>query len=577
MTVWWISDPDRLAQERASIDAFDENWFEHAEWSLDGEARLRLIFDVVLPRGRFRLAMIYHNTFPASPPSVRPLNEDTRLSDHQFGAGGDLCLQIRADNWDLTRTGADMVRSAHNLLEMETPREDGERVVAPSEHDFPYELALRSSVTRFYLDPQTLLMLMHDKHDAAELKIGLDYRNGKFSVARILKLVAPDGTTALLGTPEGLQKTSWELSGHLYKIDTPSSTVLSVNTVDALSELVGERFQHGRDAHWACVIRSSDDCVYLITHLSDGNDVRVYHTIVSPFDKRRSGLEHNALANKRVGIVGLGSLGSKIATSLARAGVGRFELVDGDILHAGNIERHDGDWRDVGRHKADVAAHRLELVHSRISSHPWRTYIGAQVSSEEAGNVSAALDACDVLIDATANPDVFNNLAFIAMRSNHTLVWGAVYAGGVGGEIARSRPDKDPSPYAIRQVLTQIYETSEEEPPMAGDGGYEGASGDDEPMIATDAAVSVFAAHMAEFAVDALLELEPSPYGAPAFLIGLRRAWLFDGPFDTRPVEVDAPPRAKLSPTQKTPIDSDFLKSLFKTLGNETQNTEADD
>ncbi len=285
----------------------------------------------------------------------------------------------------------------------------------------------------------------------------------------------------------------------------------------------------------------------------------------------RSGLDGSLLAKKRVGIVGLGSLGSKIATSLARAGIGRFELVDGDILHLGNLERHDADWRDVGRHKSELMAHRLRLIHPRVKAHPWRTALGAQVSSQEAGSVRSALAACDLLVDATADSDVLNDLAFIAMQNNRTLVWGAVYAGALGGEIARSRPGKDPSPHAIRQAMTQFYETADEPPPLAAGRGYDGSIGQDEPLIATDADTSVFAAHMAAFAIDALIGEEPSIYPAPAYFIGLKRGWLFVDPFDTRPLQVDAPLRTAFPALEVVDPDVDFVKGLVESLTHENQ------
>ena len=304
--------------------------------------------------------------------------------------------------------------------------------------------------------------------------------------------------------------------------------------------------------------------------------VIVYDTIEGPSDPPRSGLDCALLAERRVGIVGLGSLGSKIATSLARAGVGRFELVDGDILHPGNLERHDADWRDVGRHKSEIMAHRLRLIHPRVEALSWQTALGAQVSSQEAGNVHAALAACHLLVDATANPDVFNHLAFIAMRSNQALVWGAVYAGALGGEIARSRPGKDPSPYDIRQVMTQFYQTADKPPSLPVGRGYDGSIGQNGPLIATDADTSVFAAHMAAYAIDALIGEEPSVYHAPAYFIGLKRGWHFVGPFDTQPLMVDAPKRATLSASGVSAVDVGFLKDLVKALARENQDRETD-
>ncbi|MBC7870371.1 MAG: ThiF family adenylyltransferase, partial [Chitinophagaceae bacterium] len=62
------------------------------------------------------------------------------------------------------------------------------------------------------------------------------------------------------------------------------------------------------------------------------------------------------LAQKRVGIVGLGSGGGFVAQSLAMSGVGKFVLVDADDLEEANILRHVADRRDIGRPKAQIIA-----------------------------------------------------------------------------------------------------------------------------------------------------------------------------------------------------------------------------
>ena len=72
--------------------------------------------------------------------------------------------------------------------------------------------------------------------------------------------------------------------------------------------------------------------------------------------------EFSRLATKKVGIVGLGSAGSKIALSLARSGVRKFVLVDHDVFLPENICRHELNWEDVGQHKVDAVAHQLKLI-----------------------------------------------------------------------------------------------------------------------------------------------------------------------------------------------------------------------
>src|SRR4051812_15455521 len=68
------------------------------------------------------------------------------------------------------------------------------------------------------------------------------------------------------------------------------------------------------------------------------------------------------LAQKRVGVVGLGSGGGFAALSLAMSGVGKFVLVDDDTLEAANVVRHVADLRAVGMPKPEAVA---ELIRQR--------------------------------------------------------------------------------------------------------------------------------------------------------------------------------------------------------------------
>lgn len=60
------------------------------------------------------------------------------------------------------------------------------------------------------------------------------------------------------------------------------------------------------------------------------------------------------LRRKRVVVVGCGSLGADIALLLAKAGVGNFILIDGDLLDWDNVGRHLLGGSDVGRRKDEA-------------------------------------------------------------------------------------------------------------------------------------------------------------------------------------------------------------------------------
>jgi molybdopterin/thiamine biosynthesis adenylyltransferase len=65
-------------------------------------------------------------------------------------------------------------------------------------------------------------------------------------------------------------------------------------------------------------------------------------------------------ANKQVLLVGAGGLGSPVATLLARAGVGRIEVLDDDRVELANLHRQTlYRESDVGQPKASLAASRI--------------------------------------------------------------------------------------------------------------------------------------------------------------------------------------------------------------------------
>ncbi|MBR2003598.1 MAG: tRNA threonylcarbamoyladenosine dehydratase [Thermoguttaceae bacterium] len=62
-------------------------------------------------------------------------------------------------------------------------------------------------------------------------------------------------------------------------------------------------------------------------------------------------------------VAGLGAVGSYAVEALARSGVGRFRLVDFDVVQPSNINRQlFATWETVGRFKADVAKERIAAI-----------------------------------------------------------------------------------------------------------------------------------------------------------------------------------------------------------------------
>src|SRR5262249_52646670 len=75
------------------------------------------------------------------------------------------------------------------------------------------------------------------------------------------------------------------------------------------------------------------------------------------------------LLASRALVVGCGALGSVIANTLARAGVGKLRIVDRDFLELNNLQRqvlYDEDDVASGLPKAIAAKNRLTAINSEI-------------------------------------------------------------------------------------------------------------------------------------------------------------------------------------------------------------------
>lgn len=110
------------------------------------------------------------------------------------------------------------------------------------------------------------------------------------------------------------------------------------------------------------------------------------------------GLKGQHRLNKsRVGILGIGALGTNLASICARSGVGELILVDSDAVELSNLQRQMlFDEGDIGFSKAVRAAEKLSRINSDIR-------IEAFVERLNNENFADLFEKCDLLLDGTDN------------------------------------------------------------------------------------------------------------------------------------------------------------------------------
>jgi molybdopterin/thiamine biosynthesis adenylyltransferase len=131
----------------------------------------------------------------------------------------------------------------------------------------------------------------------------------------------------------------------------------------------------------------------------------------APEELAARGRFDGALANRRVALIGAGALGAAMADLLVRGGVQDLAILDGQIVDATNLSRHELTMRDITSGKAGALAARLNVATPNARAD------GFDVKFPATGDAAAALDSADLVIDATASEALIRDLGQHAWAS----------------------------------------------------------------------------------------------------------------------------------------------------------------
>lgn len=482
-----------------------------------------------------------------------------------------MCIEHGADNWRTELTGADMISSAYRLFVGEEPS-PGQRAVVASRHATTTGQNLRGEYARVLVTRALAEFFAQMPAASPVIAKAIDIIHDNAFVNLISSIAIEESEPWRAPLP-ALLSSYWEREITVCKLPAGTQWPSTLSLPDFRTALAHHGFELG-DNTYVVVIRESEVRAYYVNRETD--QVWKVAVILPEPEAARLDDGHQTLRGRKVAIVGCGSLGSKLATMLARAGVGTFLLIDDDLLLPDNLVRHDLDWRDAGTHKADSAAKKIQLVNPQAICIVRKQRLGGQESSGSVESLIESLSGCDLLIDATAEPAVFNYLSAAVAIGKKPLLWAEIFGGGFGGLIARHRPGIEPTPPKIRATIENWY--ADQGHPIARPAiRYDG--GPDLPSIADDADVSVIAAHAARMAIDLLIPREPSSFPNSAYLIGLSKGWIFSQPFETYPIEFGKP-EAVASENEDSDMpkeEAERIIQLFTELKNATSAAEPAD
>ena len=128
----------------------------------------------------------------------------------------------------------------------------------------------------------------------------------------------------------------------------------------------------------------------------------------SALEQRHGRLLQQKFASAAVAVCGLGGLGSNIALSLARAGIGTLILIDFDKVDITNLHRQQYKAVQIGRYKTDALTENLLEIAPYIK-------IRAHTEPLTAENYERLLKGAHIICEA------FDQAEAKAMLANHVL------------------------------------------------------------------------------------------------------------------------------------------------------------
>lgn len=148
--------------------------------------------------------------------------------------------------------------------------------------------------------------------------------------------------------------------------------------------------------------------------------------------KTLSAVDQIRLLESVVGIVGLGGLGGLVTETLARMGIGRFHLVDGDVFEEHNLNRQLLSAIDcLGRPKAQAAVKRIQTINPGLEVAAATTYLDPE-------NADTLLGSCHLVVDCLDTISSRFTLQGAAKRAGIPMVSAAV--AGISGHVTTIFP-----------------------------------------------------------------------------------------------------------------------------------------
>jgi molybdopterin/thiamine biosynthesis adenylyltransferase len=529
---WYETFPDIFREEKQALEErgfiFDEESFE---------TRKTVIFKGHLPEFPERNIIIeYPRTYPSTAPIVSDDGACDVLPRHQKASNRAYCLfGPECKEWCARNTGAFALDETARLLRDELGKSEIQSNQPDPNPEPPSAQAIFAPGDMILVPPGISDYLPQDLTRATSGMLTIKYSDGKhaphhkYGRGIVLKVNFSKQPDEGICSPayknlidDRHMKEEKGVVIFLPKLERPI-----YETKDFIDIISGHGFNL-QSYPWHAVVfpeesenREKTRYSWLIFHRKNKQQLPVpiqtitYRTTEN--SARIPGLEW--LPDKRVAIIGCGSIGSKVAAVLASSGVKKFILVDKDHMEPSNSIRHECGVETFAYSKTLALAQRLASINPECCPDGFFLHGGdpfGNSTAEHFDSVIGQLQKCDLIINTSGNDRIGRFLNQFAYRNQKPCLHASATNGAWSGEVIRSIPGR------TRCWQCWDYAFADQKPPgePVPDDHVFGPGCDQPTFTGTSYEVGMIANLAASFAVDTLrsVELGDSEYSGDYLL-----------------------------------------------------------
>lgn len=444
---WFRVHPGRFIADRDGLEAYD---FVLDESKLEGEALV--VYTGSLPEYPDRkLIITFPEGYPSIPPQVVDDGKCERLPRHQRPSNRAYCLFGRnSEAWSARNFAVDVLSETKRVIDDTLGKLAAtEAVEDPAPEPFSAQAIFGNHGT-VLIPPAISEMLPEDLTIPAvgTFQIRKPKSNSRGIVTRAeftnpqQKFSADEGYQELVKAPGA--------NGRLVFFPNLESPILDGDDLIVTLEKFGLPTHGGFG--WSAVIfpeQYGDSKKFRYTWLVFRYESNRYVPVItityrpSEHSARIPGLEF--LGAKRVGIIGCGSIGSKIAASLNAAGIEGLVLVDKETMEPANSVRHECGVKYFGISKAFALCELLSSLRPEIRNNCLPFFADPfNFGNTQRAKIISEFRKCDLIIEATGNQLLSRAVCELATAISRPVVFVSVTNGAWSGEIFRYLPGKTP-------------------------------------------------------------------------------------------------------------------------------------